>query len=440
MNKLKANLDYINWDKEAEHILLPAEEMIKLLKELKEKRSVIGKSNKAPYRKTDSFDLSTYQIIQKGDYVSVYLYEKGGFKVYSNNTKDMSKNAPKANIGRVDRLFDFKFRELNGISIRKAFGFVPAMLKCCIPKQFYYKNDKYISVPGKIKVLTASSIDASSQYPSGCLGRLPDAHTAKWTNGIVKPTEEWPFAFYNDGHCAEYGVFDTHDWLSGHFAQNLFRFDQKHKYCLMKLPEDQLQTVLMKPSSYTMDSTWEYFYDRKKNCEKETAEYEEAKLVMNKTIGMWHRKDKDEKTKGADYDDHGSYQLAHIVAIAIARGNQKILNKIEEIGAPYIYHVCVDGIIYMGSEKEGIDETAFGRFAQEFIGAKFVMTDYNNYIALQGDKCIKFKHGSYDLLYGQEIDENRDFIIEDLFNLSQKERVSNYLKEIYENGEETDLI
>lgn len=428
----RVSIFYIDWQKEATCEILTAEEMIAKLKELKETRTRIKGSPKAEIKARDKFDLTNYHIKIKGDYVDVYLYEKSGYKIYTNNFKDQSKNkTAEALTGgiRPDILFDAKFKHFNGISVRRAYGFVEATFKACIPKQFYYINDRFRSDTQKIRKVVASSIDASSQYPSGCLGRLPDAHTGVRVDHYMEPTEEYPFAFYNDGHCAEYGVFNTRNWLTSEFAPYLFRFDQSHRYCLLNLPDDQITTILMKPSEYTMDETWHYFYDQKKQCKKGTAEYEDAKGVMNKTIGMWHRKDKDEKANGYDYNNHGSYQLAHIVAIAIARGNQKILNKIEEIGAPHILHVCVDGIIYKGSYKHGIDESKLGEFAQEFIGADFVMTDYNNYIALQDDHCIKFKHGSFDLLNGQPIDENKDFIIEDLFHLTQKDRVVNYLWE-----------
>ena len=421
----------IDWTNEAKCVILSDTEMIAKLEELKQKRTKIGEGKKFPLIKRALFELDTYQIIILGDYVRVYLYEKSGYTVYTNNIKDLTKNSeeyqkkPKL---RPDLLFEDKFREFNGLTLRKAFGYVEATFKACIPKQFYYKKEDCISTPARIKMIKASSIDASSQYPSGCLGRLPDAHTGVKVDHYVEPTEEWPFAFYSDGHCAEYGVFNTRKWLYSDFGACLFRFDQTHKYCLLDLTDDKIETILMKPSEYTMDETWHYFYDQKKKCKKGSPEYEEAKDVMNMCIGMWHRKDKDEKPSGYDYDNHGSFRMAHIVAVAIARGNQKILNKIyDDIGPANVLHVCVDGIIYKGGYKQGIDESKLGEFAQEFINCDFVMVDYNNYIAMKDGKCVKFKHGSFDLLDGEVIDENKDFVVEDLFNLSRKDRVINHI-------------
>ena len=346
------------------------------------------------------------------------MFEDGKYVIYKNNMLDNSKNEEKK-IKRPDRLFDEKFKELNGLSLRQAFGFSDKMFKRNIPKQFYYIDQSRLN-----KVLVASSIDASSQYPSGCLGRLPDFHDTLFYKGRVEPNEEYPFAFYASGHCAEYGVFDTHTWTNSVYQQYLFRFDKSLPWPFRSLTDEQEETILVKASKYTMDSTWQYFYDAKTNFPKGSIEYELAKLIMNAVIGCWHRKDKDQKAI-MTYDDHGSYQLAHIVAIAIARGNQKILNMVNQIDHRLIVHICVDGIIYMGSDEYGITESKLGIFSQEFTGAQIVFKGINCYCARKDGHCVKFKHAGFDLLDGKEIDESRDFQFEDLNNLGCKEHTIN---------------
>lgn len=408
-------IQYINWKYEAEKKTIPASEMkVKLADIMANRTKAKTKTKRSEYTDT------TYGLEKHGDYCELYLYENGKYVIYSTNMYDDKKNEV-GTYTRPDRLFEYKFKEMNNYSLRKAFGFAHKDIKRCIPRQFYFINKKYCN--NKYK---ASAIDASSQYPSGCLGRLPDYHTALPCRGRVRPTEEYPFAFYASGHCAEYGVFDTHDWLSNPLFPYLFRLDQREDYAFTPLSDEEELTILMKPSEFTMDSTWNYFYANKNSCQKDTVEYEEAKLIMNKTIGCWHRKDKDKK-RMMTYEDHGSYQLAHIVAIAIARGNQKILNMVERIGLQYILHICVDGIIYLGDRKFGIDESKLGEFSQEFIGADFVMKDINVYCARQNNHCIKFKHGGFDLLEGSEIDEDRDFTFEDLNKLSCTQRIGDII-------------
>ena len=102
---------------------------------------------------------------------------------------------------------------------------------------------------------------------------------------------------------------------------------------------------------------------------------------------------------------------------------------IERIGISHIAHVCVDGIIYLGNRPFGQLEADLGVFTQEFVGACMKIKGINVYCATDGEKCIKFKHGGYDLLYDKEIDETKNFTFEDLEHLTAKERVGDILWE-----------
>ena len=148
----------INWRKEATKIKLQNDEMIELIKNTKATRELARTKTKRA-----EFDELHYGLDKHGDYCELYLYKDGKYYIYSNNMMDSNKNIDDK-IERADRIFEQKFREFNNITLRRAFGFVDKTLKRCIPKQFYYINDRFIN-----KRLKASSIDASSQYPSGCL-------------------------------------------------------------------------------------------------------------------------------------------------------------------------------------------------------------------------------------------------------------------------------
>lgn len=243
-NSMYKKIHYINWKKEAIKISLQNDEMLELVKNTRATRKRASTKTKRA-----EFDELHYGLDQHGDYSELYMFKDGQYYIYSNNMMDSKKNN-KDKIEKIDREFDFKFREFTGTTLRKAFGFVDRTLKRCIPKQFYYVNPSYID-----KVLIASSIDASSQYPSGCLGRLPDMHKAILVQGRVEPNEEYPFAFYASGHCAEYGVFDTHNWMGHKLAPYLFRMGKDDPYPLRRLLPEEEQTILMKASDYTMDDT-----------------------------------------------------------------------------------------------------------------------------------------------------------------------------------------
>ena len=409
-------LNYIHWKTDAKRIVLSNDDMKAKLKEVLATRH----EAKTNTRIEDYIGGDTYKAGIYCDYAELYMCENGKFVIYCNNVRDSYKNT-KEKIYRADRIFQKKFMELNGCGLEKAFGFVDKTLKRCIPKQFYYVDKSIID-----KTLLMSSIDASSQYASGCLGRLPDFHGAIYVDHYTKPTEEYPFAFYASGHVAIYNELDTHDWLAHKLWKYLFRMGNKEPWPFRPLPEEQEHTILMKASPYTMDSTWRYFYNIKQQYEKDSEEYLNAKQVILEVMGQWHRKDKDQK-RIMTYDDGGSFQLAHIVAVAIARGNQKILNKIEEIGLDLVVHICVDGIIYIGKEIFGQQEADLGVFCQEFVGVPTVIRDINVYMAKNKDN-YKFRHAGYDLINNEEIDEDKEYDFVDLYNLSAKERIGDIIK------------
>ena len=169
--------------------------------------------------------------------------------------------------------------------------------------------------------MKCSSIDGCSQYPAHICGRLPDAHTAVRYEGTVKPNEEYPVAFYiNSGHCAEYGVFDTHDWVNHRLFDRLFVFKDEYKgNILVHLAQKPLTnpntdcTILCKRSKYHLGDIYQELYDKRK-------ENEEFKNAMNKSIGYMAT------------CTYKSYQLAHIRAIIIGRANAKMLKICDQVG------------------------------------------------------------------------------------------------------------
>lgn len=405
-NKLMNETKYIYWSKEATVEKTDAAGFKAKLTEFQKTRHKIKNKTRRDY-----YDENTYNWSKDGDYYSLYYWDNG-YHILTTNGFDDAKNAKKPSTAG-DVAFDYKFREINGIAIRKAYGESPKEIKRCVPKQFYWIDDDLIG-----KLIRVSSIDASSQYPSGCYGKLPDWHTAKEIEGYAEPTEEYPFAFYDSGHLAIYGELDTHDWIESKYKWSLFRF--KGDYSLQK----ETKTILCKASAYEMNEVWDYYYDLKQSADKD--HYDEAKLVLNSTIGKWHRKD-DKKTS-FDYSDRRNYKFAHIVAVAIARGNQKILDKAKEIGECNVIHICVDGIIYLGDDVYGSQEKKIGQFCQEFSDMRFEMISTNCYSAEDDEgNVVKCKHAGYDLLDGKLI--VGDFKIEDLPKLSKSKTIGEMLWE-----------
>lgn len=369
MNSIEKRISFVYWSKESKLIHLSQQELADKAHELD------GKGyHKIPYTcRRESFleRNKNYAVRRKGDYLNLYVREGGQYTVYSTNWFDSGKLGNEGR--RAVKLVSDMFETLTGTSMKKAFDTVGEEFKRCVPKQFYYTNPRYLN-----RELTMSSIDASSHYPSCICGRMPDAHTAKISQGTVKPNEEYPFAFYlKSGHCAEYGVFDTHDWM-GHpqFALCLFKPEQN----LSIEPDDDV-TVLMQPSTEELTGVYEHFYEIKQSYPQESPEYRDSKIVLNASIGYMHKQ---------RYD---SYRYAHLVAIALGRANQRMLDKADEIGAQYVTHLCVDGMIYLGCRERGTYKRSLGEFHQEFTGCLTKISSMNRYIAMKDGKVVKFAHG-----------------------------------------------
>lgn len=369
MNSIEKRICYVFWSKESKLIHLSQQELADKAHELDDKGY-----HRIPYTcKREAFlDRNmNYAVRRKGNYLNLYVHENGGYAVYSTNWFDSNKTG---NEGRkAVKLVTDMFESLSGTSMKKAFDTVGEEYKRCVPKQFYYTNQRYLD-----KALTMSSIDASSHYPSCICGRLPDAHTAIMSQGTVKPNEEYPFAFYlKSGHCAEYKSFDTHEWM-GHkqFALSLFKPEQD----LSIEPDDDV-TVLMKASKHELTGVYEHFYGIKQSYPKDSPEYRDSKLVLNASIGYMHKK------------SYTSYRYAHLVAIALGRANQRMIDKADEIGPQYVTHLCVDGMIYLGSKARGTYKKELGKFHQEFTGCITKISSMNRYIAMRDGEVIAFSHG-----------------------------------------------
>ena len=361
--------DYINWLKQATIKKVSQDELKNMYNLCVEK----GEKAASKTKINDWLKNYTYFLDKKGKYINLYTSIDDNFYIYTTNSIDSAKNG-KSGTDAI-KLFVEKFAELNNLNKAKAlymaYGTTDEKIKYCVPKQFYYIKKE---MQGKI-IPHVSAIDATAHYPSNACGLLPDSKTAKICATRIKPSAEYPFAFYIvSGHVAEYNRFDTHDWIRSPFMLSLF--DNEHLNSINTSEKDEI-TVLMKASAITMDSTWDFFFKKR----KENPDY---KVVMNATIGNFHRQ------------KYNTYMYAHLAAIIIGRANDKQLKMMEQIGTFKILHTCVDGIIYRGTERLGIDEKIMGTYQQEFLDCDFKMNGTNIYMAMKNNQLIKYKHGAFN--------------------------------------------
>lgn len=316
-------------------------------------------------------------------YAQIYTIDENRKKCINYTHEfDLAKNQDDGRNGRnAIAIVKTDFYDMYGITLRKAFGYSEEEVKRCIPKEFYFVNPRYV---GKV-VEGVSYDDISSCYPSNVCGRLPDWNKRKEIQGIAEPTEEYPFAFYiKSGFLAEFGVFDTRDWLLTDLAPNLLKIDKKKDDWPINLikPEEEI-TILCPASEYELTEIYQKHYANKSKYTDGTIEYKQAKLVLNASIGFFHKK------------NYREYKLAHIAAVVIARSNNILYNSYKKLGRKNVVHLVVDGIIHKGKPL-GTKEKILGKYHNEFENAKFITTGASQWIAQLPDDSFKSKHSAFN--------------------------------------------
>lgn len=317
----------------------------------------------------------TYKIDE--EYRKYYLYlfftdDEKKLNVWFINRIEPSKQ--KGQGKRANQIFKSIFERINGVSERKAFGYCEReKIARCVPKQLYYidESQKNKNIPH------VSKIDKSSNYPAHLCGRVPTWQGHKEIAGTVKPSKEFPFAFYiKSGHSAEYGYYDTHKWLDTPLCMNLFgdNYDAH-----VDKPDDV--TILCKASKYKYDDVIKEVYEKKQAGE--TYDGTPAKVVMNASIGFKHLSNKNNKQN----------RLDHVATVCLARANEDMLKDFRRGNTLMI---VVDSIIYKGATERGENVAKLGKFKQEITDATFRMRGINQYAFEKDGKIIDICHGGFD--------------------------------------------
>lgn len=378
---------------------------------LDECRATMVESTGSKTMKRD-WPLGSYRMSVTGTRAQLYVRGfDGSLTVWYCNSKSAGTSEKDDAVGSKARKIACRdIRKATGRSVNSFYGYGSIAIKNCIPRQFYYLDP---TVNGRI-LDNMNAIDACSQYPSGFMGDMPTATGCMTVQGTVGPTAEYPFAFYiKSGHMAIYNELDTHSWMESPFADNLcplvepsdaYRESPSIHHDYLLDPEKDV-TVLMKKAEHNpFRDFFLKWYGIKETYPHDSKEYKDSKLVMNALIGMMHQKDFTYRKT--------SFRLSHLAAVAIARGNQRLLDKALEIGVDNIAMMVVDSIIYRGSREYGGHEKALGTFHQEVTGCRYRQLKNSVYVFMDGDgKCVKYKHGAYNRnMDGTPISEPSSFM------------------------------
>lgn len=375
-SNLIKSLKFIYWKKEARMLRVTREEFKAIYTNFKDTGRCMKQDSKTSRYQWCVQCKAAYRLDKRQNWMQLYTYtKKDGFVIYTTNILDDRKNHGEIKSdSNALKYVRKRFENLNNITMLKAFGTVEEEIKYCVPRQFTVEQPiGFDKVFDKL-----SAVDYSSHYPSCICGRLPTSINSKRFKGTVKPNEEYPFAFYiRSGFVAEYGVFDSHIWatpLNKKYTPNLFTAKQNPYID----PEDD-ETVLMKASDYTLDEVYKYYYNKRKIDE-------DAKLVMNASIGCMHRR------------EYRKDKYAHLAAIALGRANSKMLDLAAKIGPKDLIQICVDGVLYKGDKVFGSENKEMGELHQEFTGLSGRYAGFNKYIIkdLEGN-VIKDVHGNCNI-------------------------------------------
>ena len=314
---------------------------------------------------------------------------------YCNSKSAGTSGQDEAKGSRARKIACTDIREASGRPVNLIYGCADISVKNCIPRQFYYIDPRY---NGRIQDCM-SCIDGCSQYPSGFQGDMPTTYGSRVEDGTVKPSAEYPFAFYlRSGHMAIYNELDTHDWMDSPFRESLVPSREKpdayrnspsihHDYHLE--PAQDTTLLMRKADINPFREFFTKYYAIKETYPHDSDEYGDAKMVMNACIGMMHQNDYMYRRT--------SFRLPHLAAVAIARGNQRLLDMAKLIGVDNIAMIVVDSIIYRGDIVFGEPTKALGTFHQEVTGCSYMQLKNSVYMFMDSNgKCVKYKHGSYN--------------------------------------------
>ena len=390
---------YINHKKEAEKIRVDHKEFEDILKDIISKNyTQIEPTTVRKLVKNNSFSC----CCRDKKILSLMIYENNkSIKNYITSLKDSKNNKQESPMPIIKS----EFLARTGKSLKEAFGNTEQYFKICVPQPLYYKSLLY---PDYKKIKNVSVEDFSSHYPAAAVELLPNANTAKRIDSYVKPDEEYRFAFYPEtGHIAIYNEFDTHNYAGN---QKIFGAQEtKDRLFKTNYSKHETYTILMKAADEKLVELRKH-YDIKNTFDKNTDEYQKAKLVLNKFIGMFEM----------NYESgYRTAPYAHLAAVIKWRANIKMFNLINKIGEKNIIQVIVDGIIHKG-KAVGSKEKQLGNLITEAENAELIQRGISQYIVF-GEKVIK-KHQGLDL--NLESDNVRDW------SASPKVNFLEYIKSI----------
>ncbi len=406
--RINGNRVYIDWNKTPK-VQLTKKEYDDKLDQLRE----IGKEVSG--YKTVLADFMSYKITWRHDrkYKDDYIYVKDENNNLIRYWWRVNGNEGKPGGCFAYNLLNKQFKEKNDLTLRTAFG--------CIDDKTQWDNWKKMQLPApmyfnnrlaQINFEHVYKADISSAYPYQATKPLPDAHTAVHYDHYVKPTEEYPFAFYMNSHHIEiYNELKTNRIMMSDMYYKISQWKQenntstKHNFDSC----EQEHTILMKASEHSLKDLMQRLYDNRNDDPL-------AKQISVSFFGMLQ----------SIKEDCQRNFMPHVSAVIYARHwdyMSKIYNEIISKGNS-VMQIQTDSFVWIGKPIDSAkQEKCLGGLHSEYENCRFRQNSLGNYVFEKDGKFFGFKH------QGKAVPEQ--------FELSKLEDIDNVIDTEYHYNKQT---
>lgn len=291
--------------------------------------------------------------------------------------------------GALDAWIAFQARvnEKIGKKLSDIFGGLPLeylKYRDCVPSPINWASARFTAKYGSIAENCVKA-DICSAYGTEASKTLPDCHISrgKVVQGRVPPTKDLPFAFYlESGHMAIWGEGDTFE-----LNQSPYITCDHTTFCE---PEED-RTLLLPVAENSLAEVFEELYEGRKDDPHN-------KLIMNATIGMFHRK----KTRLQEDN------LWPIPAVIKYRCNKRIVDTCEWLKERNQLPILIntDSILWEGEWQDDFyqvfsNEKKLGNFTIEYKKCRAVIRSTKIYQVedTESGKVITRWSGSHSRKY-----------------------------------------
>ena len=292
-----------------------------------------------------------------------------------------------------------KFNECNGtktcalesIFSGRKYKWEYTSIKELVPVQISFINPFFVrkKLGSKYNTKPIFKADVSSAFPTQIMKDLPTLHNCIRVGGRVEPSEDFPFAFYlKSKHIKTYDGYDSHE-LDSVFYTKYYKCDDS-----VSAEDDEtiLCPKMSKKYHEALMKAFQYCYDHRK-------EDADNKMIMNATIGYFHR--------------NNNPALSMIAAIVILRCNVDMIRRCKQLTSEgnKVLFIATDSIAWMGKlSSVATDEKHLGTFTYEGKDIEFLGLSPKAYqwVNSEGKCTTKYsgmkKEESAKLKFGELID------------------------------------